>query len=47
MEANLINYMWPLFIVLFSALLPGERLRSFDIAGALAGLAGSPGLSAW
>ncbi|WP_437373835.1 EamA family transporter [Inquilinus limosus] len=26
-EANLINYAWPLLIVLFSALLPGERLR--------------------
>ena len=40
-EANLINYMWPLFIVLFSALLPGERLRWWHIAGALAGLAGT------
>ena len=41
MEANLINYMWPLFIVLFSALLPGERLRWWHVAGALAGLAGT------
>jgi drug/metabolite transporter (DMT)-like permease len=40
-EANLINYMWPLFIVLFSALLPGERLRWWHIAGAVAGLAGT------
>src|SRR3954451_22991542 len=39
-EAKLINYMWPLFIVLFSALLPGERLRWWHIAGAVAGLAG-------
>jgi len=40
-EAGLIAYMWPLLIVLFSALLPGERLRWFHLAGALAGLAGA------
>lgn len=40
-EANLINYLWPLLIVLFSALLPGERLRWFHLAGAAAGLAGT------
>jgi len=40
-EANLINYMWPLLIVLFSAMLPGERLRWFHILGALAGLLGA------
>ena len=40
-EASLINHMWPLFIVLFSALLPGERLRWWHIAGAAAGLAGT------
>jgi drug/metabolite transporter (DMT)-like permease len=40
-EAGLINYLWPLLIVLFSALLPGERLRSHHVAGALAGLAGT------
>ncbi|MBP2297663.1 aromatic amino acid exporter YddG [Azospirillum picis] len=40
-EANLINYLWPLLIVLFSALLPGERLRWWHVAGALAGLAGT------
>jgi drug/metabolite transporter (DMT)-like permease len=40
LEANLLNYMWPLLIVLFSALLPGERLRWFHIAGAVAGMAG-------
>ncbi|EWY42667.1 membrane protein [Skermanella stibiiresistens SB22] len=40
-EANLINYLWPLFIVLFSALLPGERLRWWHVAGAMAGLAGT------
>lgn len=26
-QANLINYLWPLMIVLFSALLPGQTLR--------------------
>lgn len=40
-EANLINYLWPLLIVLFSALLPGERLRSWHVAGAVGGLAGT------
>ena len=25
-EAGLVNYLWPLLIVLFSALLPGERV---------------------
>jgi drug/metabolite transporter (DMT)-like permease len=40
-EASLINYLWPLLIVLFSALLPGERLRWFHLAGALAGLLGT------
>ncbi|NKB55882.1 MAG: EamA family transporter [Alphaproteobacteria bacterium] len=40
-DASLIAYMWPLLIVLFSALLPGERLRWWHVAGALAGLAGS------
>jgi drug/metabolite transporter (DMT)-like permease len=39
-EANLINYLWPLLIVLFAGLLPGERLTAWHIGGALAGLAG-------
>ena len=39
-EANLVNYLWPLLIVLFSALLPGERLKLAHVAGALVGLAG-------
>jgi drug/metabolite transporter (DMT)-like permease len=41
LEASLINYLWPLLIVLFSALLPGERLRWFHLAGAGLGLAGT------
>ncbi|TCK16659.1 EamA domain-containing membrane protein RarD [Ancylobacter aquaticus] len=40
-EAGLIAYLWPLLIVLFSAFLPGERLRPAHIAGALMGLAGT------
>jgi drug/metabolite transporter (DMT)-like permease len=39
-EAGLICYLWPLLIVLFSALLPGERLRGAHVAGALLGFAG-------
>src|SRR5689334_15682005 len=40
-EAQLVNYLWPLLIVLFAALLPGERLRLHHVAGALLGLAGT------
>lgn len=40
-EAGLIAYLWPLLIVVGSAMLPGERLRWYHIAGALAGLAGT------
>lgn len=40
-DASLIAYLWPLFIVLFSALLPGERLGLHHILGALLGLAGA------
>lgn len=39
-EANLINYMWPLLVVLFSAFLPGMRLYPRHIAGAATGAAG-------
>lgn len=40
-EAGLINYLWPVLIVVFSALLPGERLRWQHIAGCLLALAGA------
>jgi drug/metabolite transporter (DMT)-like permease len=40
-EAGLLNYLWPLLIVLFSSLLPGERLSLHHIIGALLGLAGT------
>ena len=33
-EAGLIAYLWPLLIVLFSGLLPGERLRRGHLVGA-------------
>jgi drug/metabolite transporter (DMT)-like permease len=39
-EANLINYLWPLLIVLSAGLLPGERLLMRHVAGALIGFAG-------
>src|ERR1700681_4414748 len=40
-EAGLLNYLWPLLIVLFSSALPGERLAPHHIVGALLGLAGT------
>lgn len=40
-EAGLLNYFWPLLIVLFSALLPGERLHVRSVLGALLGLGGT------
>ncbi|QFT57513.1 Methyl viologen resistance protein YddG [Sulfitobacter sp. THAF37] len=40
-EAGLIAYLWPLLIVIFSGLLPGERLRSGHMLGALLGFAGA------
>ncbi|HSG94858.1 MAG TPA: EamA family transporter [Afifellaceae bacterium] len=40
-EAGLIAYLWPLLIVVLSALLPGERLRWHHLAGAILGLTGT------
>ena len=40
-EAQLVSYLWPVLIVLLSALLPGERLRAHHVAGALIALAGT------
>ena len=40
-EASLIAYLWPLFIVLLSGLLPGETLRPLHILGALIAFAGA------
>jgi len=41
LEANLINYLWPLLIVLLSAFLPHEKLRWFHLIGAFLGLMGA------
>lgn len=40
-ETGLIAYLWPLFIVLLSGLLPGERLRGLHIVGAALAFAGA------
>jgi drug/metabolite transporter (DMT)-like permease len=40
-DAGLVSYLWPLLIVLFSGLLPGERFHMRSIAGALLGLVGT------
>jgi len=40
-EAGLIAYLWPLLIVLFSGLLPGEHLRRGHIVGALVAFLGA------
>jgi drug/metabolite transporter (DMT)-like permease len=40
-EAGLLNYLWPLLIVLFSSFLPGERLAVHHIVGAVLGLVGT------
>lgn len=39
-EASLVNYLWPLLIVVGTALLPGERLRPLHVLGAALGLGG-------
>ena len=40
-EAGLINYLWPLLIVVFSALLPGEKLKWQHLAGCAVALFGA------
>jgi drug/metabolite transporter (DMT)-like permease len=40
-ETGLIAYLWPLFIVLFSGLLPGERLTGMHILGAVIAFGGA------
>lgn len=40
-QAGLIAYLWPMLIVAGSALLPGERLRWYHLAGVLLGFAGA------
>ena len=42
LEANLVNYLWPLLIVVLAPLLlPGMRLRPVHVAAAIAGFAGA------
>ncbi len=40
-ETGLMAYLWPLFIVLFAGLLPGERLRPIVLIGAMIAFAGA------
>lgn len=40
-EVSLIAYLWPLLIVLFASLLPGEQLRPHHTVGAVLGLVGA------
>lgn len=40
-EASLIAYLWPLLIVLFAGMLPGEYLRAHHFAGVVLGLLGA------
>ena len=40
-EAGLLNYLWPLLIVVFSAFLPGERLKWQHLAGCALALTGA------
>jgi drug/metabolite transporter (DMT)-like permease len=40
-ETQLLHYLWPLVVVLLSALLLGERLRAHHLIGVLAGLGGT------
>lgn len=40
-EVSLIAYLWPLFLVVFSAFLPGERLKLHHLIGVALGLIGA------
>jgi len=40
-EAGLLNYFWPLLIVLLSAFLPNERLKPHHVVGTALGLVGT------
>lgn len=41
LPANLVNYLWPLFIVLFAPLFVGTHLTRWHVAGAALGFAGA------
>ncbi len=40
-EANLLNYLWPLLIVIFSAFLPNEKLKWYHVLGTFLALIGA------
>ena len=40
-EVSLLAYLWPLFLVAFSALLPGEKLKWNHVLGVIIGLLGA------
>lgn len=40
LQANIINYLWPLFTIVFCAFLPGARLRAYHLIGLLIGIFG-------
>jgi drug/metabolite transporter (DMT)-like permease len=40
-EVSLIAYLWPLFLVVFSALLPGEKMKRHHVLGVVLGLIGA------
>lgn len=40
-ETGLMAYLWPLFLVLFAGLLPGEKLRPLALIGAVVAFAGA------
>ncbi|AWB49638.1 EamA family transporter [Gemmobacter aquarius] len=40
-ETGLMAYLWPLFLVLFAGLLPGEKLRPLALVGAVVAFAGA------
>jgi drug/metabolite transporter (DMT)-like permease len=41
LEVSLIAYLWPMLIIVFSAFLPGEKLRLHHVLGGLLGLGGA------
>ncbi len=40
LQANIVNYLWPLFTIVFCSFLPGGKLRSYHISGLLIGIMG-------
>lgn len=40
-EATLIAYLWPLLLIVFSAMLPGERLKAHHLVGVALGFLGA------